>query len=101
MNSPNELYVEVDYIDYIEQHCLKYNITLARVRRLSGKYGLEIKLLIYILRIKFGISFGMIAIHLRLTRGIATYNYYDVLGNSILREIAESKFKEVINAGII
>lgn len=85
------------YNKFIELYCRRYNIEIIKVKRLSRSYGAEIKLLAYILRIKFMVSYGAIGTALELSRGVAMYCYYEVLGNSIWREVAENRYKEVIS----
>lgn len=86
------------YPEFIELYIKEYKIDLNKnkVRRLSGRQLVEMKLLVYISRIYFGQGFSAVSKALQLAhRQSAMVFYYDVLGTAMYRDLSEERYRKI------
>ena len=90
------------YSEFIESYCKKFNLVLDKedgsTNKLSGDKLLKIRILAYLLRMHYSLSYNKVSKLIMISRQMAMYHYYEVLRSELYRKIADDRYKEMEGA---
>ena len=87
------------YLEFVDKYGLKYEIKAYKSVQSFGLVLINTKILIYILRVWYRLSFQKIGEVVLMSRQLANLYYYDILGTKYYRNAAEQRWKELTDVG--